>query len=210
MNNVAIFFLSFGIAFSGALAPGPLLTLVIRESFNRGPWAGPLIIIGHAILEIIMIGLILLGLDQFLENPVLRNGIILFGALILIWFGSITLKTKAEAALAASSAPQKNLILAGIIMSAANPYWSLWWITVGTGLILSALKAGVSGLAWFFAGHILADLIWYTFISAIIGSGRKFIPLRLYRSVLFGCGLSLIGFGLFFFAQFIRNISTAV
>ena len=55
MEYFFIFMTSFVIALSGALAPGPLLAACISESTKHGFKSGPLMILGHAILEIIMV-----------------------------------------------------------------------------------------------------------------------------------------------------------
>src|SRR3972149_5217323 len=45
----------------------------------------------------------------------------------------------------------------GIIASISNPYWSLWWATIGLGYLALSSGQGLTGVAFFFAGHILAD-----------------------------------------------------
>jgi hypothetical protein len=52
---LTIFASSFVIALSGALMPGPLLTATISECSQRGFIAGPLLITGHAILELVLV-----------------------------------------------------------------------------------------------------------------------------------------------------------
>ena len=51
----AIFGGSFTLALSGVLMPGPLLTVTIAESARRGFWAGPLLMTGHSILELLIV-----------------------------------------------------------------------------------------------------------------------------------------------------------
>ena len=41
---------AFVVALSGAMAPGRVLTITISETLKRGFKAGPLIVLGHAIL----------------------------------------------------------------------------------------------------------------------------------------------------------------
>ena len=67
----AIFISSFIIALSGALMPGPVLTITISESTKRGFIAGPLIVLGHAILEISLLVLLVLGFADLINNPAL-------------------------------------------------------------------------------------------------------------------------------------------
>ena len=59
---LTIFVSSFVIALSGAMMPGTLLTVTISESSRRGFIAGPLLILGHGILELSLLIAILLGL----------------------------------------------------------------------------------------------------------------------------------------------------
>ncbi|MCK4993473.1 MAG: LysE family transporter [Candidatus Omnitrophica bacterium] len=87
MNYVSIFLISFFIAFSGALAPDPLLSTVIHESAKRGAKAGPLIILGHMLIEIAMLTCIIFGLIKFLNNPLLISFITLAGSGIMIYMG---------------------------------------------------------------------------------------------------------------------------
>ncbi|MQL53248.1 hypothetical protein GFC01_13470, partial [Desulfofundulus thermobenzoicus] len=86
-------------------------------------------------------------------------------------------------------------VLAGILISLSNPYWSLWWATVGLGYIVLSLKQGVPGLASFFSGHILSDLAWYGLVAAAVAGGRRFLTPVLYRGILVACGFFLIFLG---------------
>ncbi|HEY1405238.1 MAG TPA: LysE family transporter, partial [Spirochaetota bacterium] len=58
----SIFGSSFLIALSGAMMPGTLLTVTVAESTRRGMIAGPLLILGHAILEFALLLALLFGL----------------------------------------------------------------------------------------------------------------------------------------------------
>lgn len=63
-----IFASSFIIALSGALMPGPLLTATISESSERGFIAGPMMIAGHAILELGLVIALLAGMAPFFSS----------------------------------------------------------------------------------------------------------------------------------------------
>ena len=201
MNYLSIFIVSFVIALSGALAPGPLLTTVIAKSIRHGSKAGPTIIIGHAILEIIMVIIIVFGLSNFINKPYIIKIISIAGITILFIFGinmlksikNISLKTEQK-----EEEKENNLILLGITMSIANPYWSIWWLTIGLGLVLGASRLGALAIGLFFIGHILADLIWYSIVSLTISKGKRLITDRIYKIIVSICGITLIGFGLYF------------
>ena len=201
MNLAVIAFSSFVIALSGALVPGPLFTITVSESAKRGASTGPLIILGHAILEVVIIILILSGLSPFLKHETTRWVISLMGGGMLILMGGMILKDLPKAGLVYTEDEQKqgmNLILTGILASLSNPYWVIWWATIGLGYLVSSLKFGLAGVALFFLGHISADLAWYSIISYAVARGRKVMGNRGYKAVLMLCGVFLIFFGAWF------------
>jgi threonine/homoserine/homoserine lactone efflux protein len=203
MDYFSIFTLSFTIALSGALAPGPLLAAVIAHSGRSGAKTGPLLILGHAIVELAMVALIVLGCARFVNNPIILKTIALTGAGILAYFGISMLLTLKTASLEASppNTAGKNLPLLGITLSLSNPYWSIWWLTIGMGLLLVAQKKGILGLAVFFLGHIAADLGWYSFISYSLSKNASKIKVKHYRILLGICALALLWFA-FWFARY--------
>ena len=123
------------------------------------------------------------------------------GGLVLIYMGVSTIKQGwRSSGIPTSTMKTANrmLVVSGIVVSASNPYWLIWWATIGTTYLLWSLKVGVWGVASFFTGHIFADLIWYTFISFIIVKGKKLISNNIYKWFLIVCGLALVGLGGYF------------
>lgn len=203
-----IFLTSFMVALSGALMPGPLLTVTISESTRRGPLAGPLMIFGHIILEIILVTCLISGLAPFL----VRDDVFIFisygGGAVLLYMGISMLRSTAGLSLSvtASSSRSNNLIVAGIVLSAVNPYFLIWWGSIGTGYIIHSLQFGLLGVAAFFLGHMFADLLWYAFVSFSIARGRRLLSDTIYRRLIGCCGLFLIGFSCWFFYSGARKM----
>jgi len=197
---------SFIVALSGAMMPGPLLTVTVGESARRGFWAGPLIIVGHALLEAALVLLLLLGLGTWLNQPPILGVVGVLGAVLLGWMGLMTLKTSRRGSLTleADKGSGPNPVLAGVLMSAANPYWVIWWLTIGLGYVVFSRKYGLAGVSLFFLGHITADFAWYTLVAGAVSQGRRFLSDGLYRSFLAGCGVFLIGFGGYFGVQGVK------
>lgn len=195
---LTIFTTSFFIAFSGAMMPGPLMTMTIGESARRGPWVGPKMIAGHAVLEITLLFALFFGLAPLFKNEIFFIAVAILGGLILIWmaqsmFRSLpTLEIKAET----TSNKTMNLYLAGTLMSLANPYWIIWWATIGLGYVLVSKELGFAGIAFFFVGHILGDLVWYSAISVAVGKGRKFFSNKIYRILVGTCAVFLTLFAI--------------
>ena len=188
--------------------PGPLLTITVSESTKRGAVAGPLVIFGHTILELLLVLLLLAGLAPLLTRDDVFIAISLAGGCILLWMAygmfrelpSLRLKTTT------GDAGTKNLVLAGILLSIANPYWTIWWATIGIGYIAYSVKFGILGVAAFFIGHILADLAWYSMISFGIAKGRHFFNDTFYRRLIGCCAVFLAVFSCYFFYSGIQRM----
>ena len=197
---VTIFVSSFIIALSGALMPGPLLTATINESSRRGFWAGPLLIGGHAILELALVAALLMGLAPILRLPAVFVFCALGGSVILLWMAWGMFRTLPTLTLSWDAGPRRgnHPVISGILMSVANPYWVIWWATIGLGYIVYSQQFGFWGVAFFFIGHILADLVWYSFISAASAYGRHLLTDRLYRGLIGFLAVFLVGFALYF------------
>ncbi len=201
MSIPTIFFVSFVIALSGALAPGPLLATVIYESARRGFHSAPLMMLGHAVLEAVMVAVLVFGFARIINNPLLLKIISLSGALILCYFGMRMLLTLPKASLELKSVTHRHatsLPLLGLTMSLANPYWTIWWMTTGLGMLLVAQKAGITGIAAFFLGHILADTCWYCVVSFAISRGKHLLSRKTYQWIIFFCAATLLSFGVWF------------
>lgn len=200
MTLVVIFFSSFLIALSGALMPGPLLTVTVSEASRRGVVAGPLMILGHGILELVLVLALLSGLAPFLQRDDVFVAIALAGGAILLWMAISMFRSLPGLSLdfAAGETRRQNLILTGIIFSLANPYWLIWWASIGLGYIVYSVQFGVPGVISFFAGHILADFSWYAFISFGVAKGRRYFSDRSYRGLIGGCAAFLLLFSGYF------------
>lgn len=192
--------------------PGPLLAYTISASARYGFWAGPLIVLGHAILELTLIAVLVIGFDQFFQGDTFNSIVGLIGGIVLVITGFIMSKQgwhKVAAPSLTSSAPVQNkrMIISGIVISMSNPYWFLWWATIGMTYLVWSLDLGTAGIASFFTGHILADLSWYALIALIISTGKRAINDTVYSWLLMICGVMLMGLGAYFIQSGIKFLA---
>ncbi|KPA10017.1 lysine transporter LysE [Candidatus Magnetomorum sp. HK-1] len=197
---LSIFTGSFIIALSGALMPGPLLTATISHSTSRGMIAGPLLILGHGLLELILVIALISGLAPYVNNDLFFFIVAILGAAILSWmaYGMFRDIPKLHLEWKTTDIRQEGIIIDGILLSLANPYWSIWWASIGLGYIFHAMTFGIKGVIVFFVGHILADFVWYAAISIAVSKGRSFLNDRLYRQLIAGCATFLLFFSAYF------------
>ena len=208
----AIFVSSFIIGLSGALMPGPLLAVAVRDSARRGFTAAPLLVLGHGILEAALVALILLGLAEWLKGEAATAVISLAGGAVLLWMavrmvrevrtlsapGAAAAVGNGIAGAGAAAGGAGRSILDGIVVSLSNPYWSIWWATIGLGYLVVSRSLGAAGIAAFFAGHILSDFAWYVFVGVAVSMGRGRLSDRFYRGVVGCCAAFLVFFALSF------------
>lgn len=198
----AIFLTSFAVALSGAMMPGPVLAITIAESARNNRLSGLYITLGHGVVELCLIALIVAGFGEILGSPGAVRLMGLAGGTALIIMGGMTVLGASKAdysagvGTATGSGPAK-LMAIGAVTSLSNPYWSLWWATVGLGFLTMSRKLGGAGLAAFYSGHIIADGAWLTLVSVLIASGR-WIGGRGIKIILAVCGIFLVGLGGYF------------
>ena len=150
MNLAAIFSGSFLIGLSGAVAPGPLLAITVERSFKRGFRAGPLLITGHAILEVGVVVLIMHGLSGIISRPAVDYSLSLAGGALLVFMGAAMLARKEAAGIKSGALRGRGSdIFYGALGSLANPYWSIWWVSIGMAYMALALPGGGRGSRFF-------------------------------------------------------------
>ena len=204
MNSlIGIFFGSFVIGLSGAMMPGPMFVVVLGQSPRRGFWTGPVTVLGHGILEVLLVGAIIFGLAEIISSPTVVKATALVGGLVLLYMGVDMLRSAGGLSLSGdqahgSKAPGIHPFWAGILTSLANPYWTIWWATIGLGYLLIARRTGAAGLAAFLVGHIMADLIWYTIVSSVATGGKRWLTDGIYRGLIRVCAIVLLGFAVYF------------
>jgi threonine/homoserine/homoserine lactone efflux protein len=221
LNLAFIFASSFLIAMSGALMPGPMLAVTIRESLEQGWLAGMFIASGHGLAEIILLCLFALGLSSVLQAHWITVIVGIVGGLVLFLMGIQMMYNALQGKMefAALSNEQGGQVVtevtrrsfsralgAGVVVSIVNPGWIIWWLTIGVLYVTQALQYGLLGLGFFYTGHILADFAWYIFIAFIVASGKKLLTAKTFNLILAGCGLLLVFLALVFILQAILSV----
>lgn len=211
----AIFATSLVVGLSGALSPGPLLALCIRESASRGFAAGPLLSTGHALLELLVVVALAKGLSQVLSQPSVVAAVGIGGGLFLLWMAWGMARSPAQLSIQGTPKPEasparlRGPVLLGALVSLSNPFWFIWWVTVGSAFIVRSFNLGAAGIAAFYLGHILADYTWYSAVAATVASGRRLLTPRLYRGLMLACAALIAALGSYFITASLRTLAQA-
>jgi len=186
--------------------PGPLLTVTIAQAAVMGFLAPVLLIAGHSLLELLLVIGLVFGLGKVLRIKPVIGTISVLGGGMLLWMGwsmipaalngALDLNTSASAASTVKMGILDNPVITGMVVSISNPYWVIWWATVGMTLFGTvAQKADRASIGAFYFGHISGDILWYLILGAAIVTGRAFISPVVYRAVVVVCGAFLIFLG---------------
>ena len=185
------------ISCSGAMQPGPVTATVLTMG-ARSRYAGTLLAIGHGIIEFPLMVVIILGLGRYFEMPKVQIAVGLAGGAFLMLMGIQSLAQLKAKAGAESRALDGRPILAGIVLSAGNPYFLIWWATVGLALATQATQWGIWAFGLFALAHWLADLIWLQTLSWASFKGSVLLGPHGQRIVQAVCSAAMLGFGVFF------------
>jgi threonine/homoserine/homoserine lactone efflux protein len=188
--------------------PGPLLTLTIQKSATAGLRGGFFATLGHAVAEMVAVVAFVLGLASLASSPGVMAAVATGGGVILLYMGwgmiAQALRSPSLSRLQnpgevpGTVYPWWKVCLSGALVSVANPYWLLWWATVGTTYLFAWGGGRPLPVAAFYLGHIWADFAWFMTVSAAVTFGRRIIADRLYSGLLIVLGGALMLLALYF------------
>jgi threonine/homoserine/homoserine lactone efflux protein len=184
------------LSLSGVMSPGPLFAVTIAKSL-KDKMAGVLISLGHGVVEFPLMFLIYFGLSQLLTSSIIQKTIGFFGGLILIFMGVQLFRSREENDNGGSYLKYGSLI-AGVLATGSNPYFLVWWATVGADLVMKAAVFGLIGFSVFAVVHWLCDFFWNTFVSVTVFKSQRFWNKKVQTIILGFCIVIFIVFGVWF------------
>jgi len=191
---------------SGALAPGPLFAANLLQGAKGGLKSGFMMSVGHTLVELPLVILIALGISSVMSFPGFSLVVGLVGGCALIGFGLIQIVGAARHRIKLEEVQeagiQKKALVLGVGLTALNPYFILWWLTVGLGLVVQAVELGaLLGVLIMYVSHVWMDYAWLTGTAYLSARGTMLIGGRGYRLLLLGLAAFLIYFGVGFIAR---------
>jgi threonine/homoserine/homoserine lactone efflux protein len=119
------------------------------------------------------------------------------GGGMIIWMGAGLFRARSELVRKGRDTTY-NAFVAGILMSGLNPFFLVWWVTVGSLLLMNFLAFSPQGLALFITVHWLCDLVWLSLVSFSIYKTHSFLSQRIQEWIFIACSLGLVYFGGYF------------
>jgi len=187
---------------SGALAPGPLFFTNITHGTKSGAKGGLAFSIGHTIFEVSLVVVLAVTLQTVIElQPTIKLVVGVVGGTALLAFAflqiraALTTKSDSEGK---SGVPSRNPLLLGTLFTGLNPYFILWWLTVGITLIITALEWSYAGVLIMYVSHVWMDYAWLIGTAYLAKKGTDLTGRKGYRILMVIFGLVLVYFGVNF------------
>lgn len=194
MSILNFLFVAVFISLTGVMAPGPVTFVTIGKG-SQSPHAGALVAIGHGVVEIPLMISIFFGFGYILNLNFVKTIIPFLGGQILLIMGFNMFRNIEIEVEAGSNKYNESPFLSGILLSLGNPYFLIWWATLGAALILKSVSFGIIGFLIFASFHFLCDFLWYDFLSTLSFKGGQFFGKKFQRVIFSICGVFLLFFG---------------
>ena len=193
------------ISASGVMAPGPLFAANISYGLREGTKSGVKMSIGHTIVELPLVVLLGIGVFSLETFPEFRIIISVFGAITLFLFAALQIKTIFQKKELIIPNQKQDPLFAGIILSVLNPFFIIWWLTIGFKLISDAMLIwAFSGILIVFALHIWMDFAWLGGISFLASKSSRILSNRNYNILMIILSLMLVYFGITFLVDIVH------
>jgi threonine/homoserine/homoserine lactone efflux protein len=187
------------VSVSGVMAPGPLFAANVAYGLKGGVKTGIKMAIGHTIVELPLVILLGIGVFSLEIFPEFRTIISILGAITLFVFATIQIKTVLRKEKIKISNPKQGPLIAGILLSALNPFFIIWWLAIGFKLISDAM------ILWSFGGilimlvlHIWMDFVWLGAVSFFASKSSGILSNRNYKVLMLGISGMSVYFGITF------------
>jgi len=189
------------------MMPGPMFAVTLAKSY-KSPWAGTWIALGHAVIEVPLILLIYFGFGRFFENSVVQLVLSILGGGMIVWMGFGMFRARTKIVREGKDLPY-SAFTAGILMSGLNPFFLLWWATIGS-MLIGRIKINpdfsMTWLAVFIIVHWLCDLVWLTFVSVLVYKTHSLWGSNVQEWVFIASSLILAGFGIWYMVSGIQAV----
>ncbi|MBD8071502.1 LysE family transporter [Bacillus sp. PS06] len=205
---MSVFFSYILLGLSLAAPIGPVNAAQIDRGIKNGFLHAWLVGVGAVVADGIYMLIVYFGVVQFIDTPMIKTFLWLFGAFVLIYTGIESLFSAGQIQSRKNRDQHEHpfrAFLSGFLMSLTNPLTILFWLGIfGSVLAKTASIYEKSELILYSAAIFIGLLVWDVVMATVASSFRKLLTTRLLILISFLSGLSLIGFGIYFGIQGIK------
>ena len=188
---------------AAGFSPGPLTLLVIGETLRHGLGAGVRISLAPVLTDLPLIALSVLLLDRLAAVPAAAGVIALAGSAFLLHMGVGSLRLKPIDAPPAGTA--SHALVKGVVANFLNPNPYVFWIGVGTPILLGAFDRSWAHAAGFAGAFFVCIVGSKILLARMVDRSRGFLTGAVYLWTMRVLGILLIVYaGLFLREGWVR------
>ncbi len=179
------------LGFTSGISPGPLLTLVITETLRSGKKGGISVAMAPLITDVPIVSCVFFILKNISGNRYIISAFAFSGAAYLLYLAISNFKIKGYTL---NDNRDRHSLKQGIITNFLNPHPYMFWMTIGSALVINSLSIHVSALILFLAGFYLTLTGSKILITLFVDKAKSMINSRLYLIIMKILGVILIVF----------------
>ncbi|HET7643398.1 MAG TPA: LysE family transporter [Nitrososphaeraceae archaeon] len=209
MSPVEFSFQVILLSTTGVLSPGPLFFINILYGSKYGSFVGLKIALGHTIAEfplITVLSYVLYTFSSFHVSDTIFKIIGTIGGIFILIFSILQIKSliKDKEFIQVQGISKlkfniRNPVLIGFIFTILNPFFLIWWFTIGSTLISESILnfGSIEGTSLLFFSHIWMDYFWLCFTSFMVNKGKSVINAKIYQMFVFVISVILGMYGIY-------------
>ncbi|KAA9021799.1 LysE family transporter [Niallia endozanthoxylica] len=198
--GIFLSYLFLGLSLAAPIGPinAAQLDRGIKEGFLNAWMVG----IGAMIADMLYMAAVYMGVVQFLEIPIVKTFLWLFGFFVLVYTGIECIAGAGKIVTQSRKSKGESIhksFFSGFIMSLSNPLTILFWLGIyGSVLAKTAHTYDASQLMLYSFAIFTGITIWDLFMALLASSFRKLLTAKILVGISMVSGLSLVGFGFYF------------
>jgi threonine/homoserine/homoserine lactone efflux protein len=184
---------------AAGFSPGPLTFLVISETLRHGLGAGVRVSLAPILTDLPLILLSALLLEHVTAVPVAAGMIAFAGAAFLFYLGTGSLRLKEVSS--PPPEPSSRALVKGVVANCLNPNPYIFWIGVGTPILLSAAARSWGHAAGFAGAFFVCIVGSKVLLARMVDRSRDFLKGGVYLWTMRVLGLLLIVYACVFLRE---------
>ncbi|RXY99693.1 LysE family transporter [Fictibacillus sp. S7] len=180
---------------------GPINAAQMDKGIRSGFWHAWMVGLGATTADAIYMALVYMGLVHFLEAPMIKAFLWLFGCFVLIYTGIESFRSSAVMVHSKKKEQEKmrKCFFSGFFMSLTNPLTILFWLGIYGSVLAETAAVSQTEQLILHSSAIFGGILLWDFTMALVASGfRRFLADTLLSMISRLSGISLIGFGIYF------------
>ncbi len=180
---------------------GPVNVEVIKRGLKHGFLPAFLLSLGAASADTTYLLLVYFGLSNFINIPIAKASIWIFGAIVSLYLGYQSIKEYFEKIDLEKPKVKtgRNSFVAGYMITISNPMTIVWWLGVFGAILSSTVQTVTKTTALLNSlAIIIGVVLWFFALSLLLHWGKRFVNEKTMQYISVIAGLILIGFGLYF------------